>query len=108
MKKIVIFICLMPLIIFSTISLAQNIVTGKIIEGGNGEKFIQVGDRNYIVGMVLVDIGSGIPSLGSPSDLKFGEYVEIYVRDKNADGFWTMDKVIVYKGGRMPPGASDD
>ncbi len=95
MKNGFVLICLMCVITIAGISHSEGVVRGKIIEGGSGEKFIQVGDRNYIVETVVVDTGSGIPVLGGLLDLEVGKYVEIQAGEKNKDGFWRAEKVIV-------------
>lgn len=95
MKNGIILIGLMCAIMITGISHSEEVVTGRIIEGGSGERFIQVGNRNYIVEMVLVDTGSGTPVLGGLLDLEVGQYVEIQAGEKNKDGFWRAEKVVI-------------
>ena len=109
MKKGIIFlICLMCVIMFAGINHAGEVITGKILEGDPDKSMIQVGNRNYIVEMVLVDTGSEEPVLGGFSDLKVGSFVEVYAGNKEPSGFWRAEKVVVYIGSEGPPEMSDD
>ena len=76
----------------------EETVIGEIIEMVPEENIIQVGNRNYIVQMVLLDDGSAeTPLLGSFGNLKLGSLVEISVGNKN-EGFWAAKMVVVFTG----------
>jgi hypothetical protein len=109
MKKGMILVFLIYSFIIVGTSHAEDIViAGKIIEGSPGEKLIQVGNKNFIVEMVLVDIGSGIPVLGSFTDLKAGRFVQLHLKDNASGQFQKAEKAVVYLGTGKPSWVPDD
>ena len=101
MKKGIILICVMTALLFPLISYAEdedNYIIGEIRELVQWENVIQVGERNYIVEMVLVDFGMGEePVMGSMSDLKERSLVKVYVKGKG-ENYWIAEKVVVFEG----------
>jgi len=79
----------------------ENTVIGEIIEIAPSENIIQVENRNYIVKIVYLDDGSaGMPVLGRFGNLELGGLVEVYEGDKNNDGFWNTEKVVLFLGSK--------
>ena len=75
----------------------ENTVIGEIIEIVPSENIIQVENRNYIVKMVYLDNGSeGMPVLSRFGNLELGSLVEVYEGDKNNEGFWEAEKVVLF------------
>lgn len=102
MKKGIILICLIAAFLFTGVSYAEDeekTVIGEIIELVTKENLIQVGNRNYVVEMVLIDDGTEEPVLGSIWDLKVGNLVKVYVIDKGPD-FWRTEKVVLFLGSK--------
>jgi hypothetical protein len=104
MKKGIMIISMMFAIMLCGISHAGDIIVGRVIEGGGGGDMIQVGNRCYIVEMVLTQVGDNAPVLGTLSDIKLGDLVQVYVSDKIPDSAcWRAEKVVVYTAFDSPP-----
>lgn len=77
----------------------EDTVIGVIIEIVPEEQIIQVGDRNYIVKTVYLDDGyTETPRIGRFGSLEVESLVEVYEGDKDNEGFWQAEKVILYSG----------
>jgi hypothetical protein len=97
MKKRIMIISMMCAIMLSGVSHAGEIIVGRVIEGGGGGSMIQVGNRCYIVEMVLTQAGDNAPVLGTLPDIKLGSLVQVYIVDKIPDSAcWRAEKVVVY------------
>ena len=92
-----IIISMMFAIMLSGISHAGEIIAGRVIEGGGGGNMIQIGNRCYIVEMVLTQAGDNAPVLGTLTDIRLGSLVQVYIADKIPDSAcWRAEKVVVY------------
>jgi hypothetical protein len=74
----------------------DRVIHGKVIEFSKspGERYLQVGDQNFKVILLLIDRGGEMPVLASWLDLEEGINVEIHVGAEGED-FWEASRVII-------------
>lgn len=79
--------------------LAENMITGVIIEQSADKEFIQVNDSIYQVENVWRDNGADDPIYITRGYLRMGSTVQIYPGVQNVD-YWQTEKVVLLSNGK--------
>jgi len=72
--------------------------TGYILERARDNSFIQVGDRNYRVGIVEILAEKGHPQQAGRADIQDKDIVHVIPGAKSVDSFWYAEKITIYRG----------